>query len=83
MWISGLAALARNDFAVAETSFNTVLGQVPGELAPKLALALESATTVSYVGTSSAGAASPGAAKGDDFSDFPGALEDEDDDLPF
>jgi single-strand DNA-binding protein len=28
-------------------------------------------------------AATPAAAAGDDFSDFPGALEDEDDDLPF
>ncbi len=30
----------RSDFESAATSFNTVLGQVPGELAPKLALAL-------------------------------------------
>ena len=30
-----------------------------------------------------AGAAAPTATTGDDFSDFPGALEDEDDDLPF
>ncbi len=40
VWLSGLAALARSDFESAATSFNTVLGQVPGELAPKLALAL-------------------------------------------
>lgn len=40
MWLSGLAALAQADDAAAATSFNTVLGQVPGELAPKLALAL-------------------------------------------
>ncbi len=33
--------------------------------------------------TRSKPAATPGAAGGDDFSDFPGALEDEDDDLPF
>jgi serine/threonine-protein kinase PknG len=41
VWISGLAALARGNQAdTAQTAFNTVLGQVPGELAPKLALAL-------------------------------------------
>jgi serine/threonine-protein kinase PknG len=40
IWISGLAALARGLVDAAETAFNTVLGQVPGELAPKLALAL-------------------------------------------
>jgi Serine/threonine protein kinase len=40
VWLSGLAALARSDFDAAGTAFNTVLGQVPGELAPKLALAL-------------------------------------------
>ena len=40
VWLSGLAALARCDFEAAATAFNTVLGQVPGELAPKLALAL-------------------------------------------
>ncbi|MDP9335735.1 MAG: serine/threonine-protein kinase PknG, partial [Actinomycetota bacterium] len=40
VWIAGLAALARVDFAAAQTAFNTVLGQVPGELAPKLALAI-------------------------------------------
>jgi serine/threonine-protein kinase PknG len=40
MWLSGLAALAQADDDAAATSFNTVLGQVPGELAPKLALAL-------------------------------------------
>lgn len=33
--------------------------------------------------TAGAGAAAPTATTGDDFSDFPGALEDEDDDLPF
>lgn len=40
VWVSGLAALARQDFAAAQASFNAVYGQVPGELAPKLALAL-------------------------------------------
>jgi serine/threonine-protein kinase PknG len=40
MWLSGLAALAQIDYEAAATAFNTVLGQVPGELAPKLALAL-------------------------------------------
>ena len=40
MWLSGLAALAQADHDAAATAFNTVLGQVPGELAPKLALAL-------------------------------------------
>jgi serine/threonine-protein kinase PknG len=40
VWDSGLAAFARNQPDAAVTAFNTVLGQVPGELAPKLALAL-------------------------------------------
>jgi serine/threonine-protein kinase PknG len=40
VWLAGLAALARDDAAAATTAFNTVLGQVPGELAPKLALGL-------------------------------------------
>ncbi|MDQ1716245.1 MAG: serine/threonine-protein kinase PknG [Pseudonocardiales bacterium] len=40
VWLSGLSALARLDAGAATTAFNTVLGQVPGELAPKLALAL-------------------------------------------
>jgi serine/threonine-protein kinase PknG len=40
VWVSGLAALARRDFNGAQASFNAVYGQVPGELAPKLALAL-------------------------------------------
>ncbi len=40
VWVSGLAALQRQDFAAAQASFNAVYGQVPGELAPKLALAL-------------------------------------------
>jgi serine/threonine-protein kinase PknG len=40
VWVAGLAALQRNDFRSAQSSFNAVYGQVPGELAPKLALAL-------------------------------------------
>ena len=40
VWVSGLAALDAGDFAAAQSSFNAVYGQVPGELAPKLALAL-------------------------------------------
>jgi serine/threonine-protein kinase PknG len=40
VWMSGMAALARGDFAAAQSAFNAVYGQVPGELAPKLALAL-------------------------------------------
>jgi serine/threonine-protein kinase PknG len=40
VWVSGLAALDSGDFVAAQASFNAVYGQVPGELAPKLALAL-------------------------------------------
>jgi serine/threonine-protein kinase PknG len=40
VWMSGLVALARGDNAVAQSAFNAVYGQVPGELAPKLALAV-------------------------------------------
>jgi len=40
IWMSGLAAFAAADADAATTAFNTVVGQVPGELAPKLALAL-------------------------------------------
>ena len=40
VWVGGLAALDTGDFAAAQSSFNAVYGQVPGELAPKLALAL-------------------------------------------
>ncbi len=39
VWMSGLVALARDDAAAAQSAFNAVYGQVPGELAPKLALA--------------------------------------------
>jgi serine/threonine-protein kinase PknG len=40
VWVSGLSALQRGDFRGASSAFNAVYGQVPGELAPKLALAL-------------------------------------------
>ena len=40
LWIQGLAALKRMDWAGAQRAFNAVYRQVPGELAPKLALAL-------------------------------------------
>jgi serine/threonine-protein kinase PknG len=40
VWVSGLAALACGDVRVARAAFNAVYGQVPGELAPKLALAV-------------------------------------------
>ncbi len=38
VWVGGLAALEAGDFTSAQSSFNAVYGQVPGELAPKLAL---------------------------------------------
>jgi serine/threonine-protein kinase PknG len=40
VWVSGLAALADDDAPGARSSFNAVYGQVPGELAAKLALAV-------------------------------------------
>lgn len=40
VWLAGLNALQEKDYATAQSSFNAVYGQVPGELAPKLALAL-------------------------------------------
>ncbi|MCU1464246.1 MAG: serine/threonine protein kinase [Actinomycetia bacterium] len=40
VWMSGLLALSAGDAHAATTAFNTVVGQVPGELAPKLALAV-------------------------------------------
>ncbi len=40
VWLSGLSALQRQDHRAAQAAFNAVYGQVPGELAPKLALAL-------------------------------------------
>ncbi len=39
VWLQGLAALSRNDSQAAVAAFNAVYGQLPGELAPKLALA--------------------------------------------
>jgi serine/threonine-protein kinase PknG len=45
VWMSGLAALAKGDAALAQSAFNAVYGQVPGELAPKLALALACETS--------------------------------------
>ena len=39
MWLQGLAALLANDAVSAVSAFNAVYGQLPGELAPKLALA--------------------------------------------
>ncbi|NLT54012.1 MAG: protein kinase [Actinomycetales bacterium] len=40
MWLSGLSCLSRDDVEGARAAFNAVYGQVPGELAPKLALAV-------------------------------------------
>jgi len=40
VWTQGLAQLAAGDPVAARASFNAVYGQVPGELAPKLALAV-------------------------------------------
>ena len=40
VWLAGLGALAAKDYVTAQSSFNAVYGQVPGELAPKLALAV-------------------------------------------
>ncbi len=40
VWLAGLRALQSRDYGTAQSSFNAVYGQVPGELAPKLALAL-------------------------------------------
>ncbi len=39
VWLQGLAALSRGDHKAAVAAFNAVYGQLPGELAPKLALA--------------------------------------------
>ena len=38
-WLSGLQELTQGNAVAARASFNAVYGQVPGELAPKLALA--------------------------------------------
>ncbi len=40
VWMAGLGALLRGDPTNALSSFNAVYGQLPGELAPKLALAV-------------------------------------------
>jgi serine/threonine-protein kinase PknG len=40
VWLQGLAELAGKVPTAAQAAFNAVYGQVPGELAPKLALAL-------------------------------------------
>ncbi|HET7474937.1 MAG TPA: tetratricopeptide repeat protein [Dermatophilaceae bacterium] len=40
VWLSGLSGLARGDHQAAQAAFNAVYGQVPGELGPKLALAM-------------------------------------------
>ncbi len=40
VWMAGLGALVRGDHSTALSSFNAVYGQLPGELAPKLALAV-------------------------------------------
>ena len=45
VWMSGLAALARSDAPAAQSAFNAVYGQVPGELAAKLALAVACETS--------------------------------------
>jgi len=39
LWVEGLAAVQAEDWETAKASFNAVYQQVPGELAPKLALA--------------------------------------------
>ena len=39
VWLQGLAALAKGDAQAAVHAFNAVYGALPGELAPKLALA--------------------------------------------
>jgi serine/threonine-protein kinase PknG len=39
-WVEGLAALNSGDWKQAQSCFNAVYGQIPGELAPKFALAV-------------------------------------------
>ena len=39
VWLHGLVSMAAGDHSAAISSFNSVYGQLPGELAPKLALA--------------------------------------------
>ena len=45
VWMQGLAALQQGDPRSAQSAFNAVYGQVPGELAPKLALAFSCETS--------------------------------------
>jgi serine/threonine-protein kinase PknG len=45
VWLQGLRALSGGDGPGARAAFNAVYGQVPGELAPKLALALACETS--------------------------------------
>ncbi|WP_425413843.1 tetratricopeptide repeat protein [Propionicicella superfundia] len=40
IWLAGLDAVVTGDLQSAQSSFNAVYGQLPGELAPKLALAV-------------------------------------------
>ncbi len=40
VWLAGLSALAKQDYPAAASAFNAVYGQLPGELAPKLAVAV-------------------------------------------
>ncbi len=40
VWVSGLAAMQAQNYRASQQAFNAVYGQVPGELAPKLALGL-------------------------------------------
>lgn len=40
VWMAGIGSLRAGDWRTAQSSFNAVYGQVPGELAPKLALAV-------------------------------------------
>jgi len=71
-WIEGLAGLNAGDWVRAQSCFNAVYGQVPGELAPKFALAvacemggeLEIAEGLYQVCAATDGAYVPGAAFG-------------------
>ncbi len=45
VWLQGLAALVTGNGTGAQAAFNAVYGQVPGELAPKLALGLACETS--------------------------------------
>jgi len=71
-WIEGLAALNTGEWTQAQSCFNAVYGQVPGELAPKFALAvacemggeLDIAEQLYQICASTDGAYVPGAAFG-------------------